>query len=537
MSNMRTRSQGLSTASSDGVLNPVPTPRTRTPTSDGLSQNYSLQRPVSVIGRLMDSVSTSSTLIEDGEISSQDSLLSPYVPTPRARSASTFDTAALTDKEPSLSWDNLGLRNQPPSRMVEREVEPEPEKPPDRNLEDLRDQIKSMNSQVEKIAAYSQEHLSQESFDQYLLILNKVRSTCRSLINQDDGCYELPLTNILDYATIVVDNMKVVSQPPTKATRNQTPVSLGTDVESVNLESSSSMDYLATKISEIYVHTDQQMSRVRQELQQDLAKYISAAEIRITEHVRAAIAREYSSIGARCIQNRSLVISEMKKLKTDLTEIRSSLDENHSERDEFNDKMECAFSEMEFFTQSFNDDVKKVEVSMKEIKEIQDRLINTCEKHSELINQISQRNYEQVDIHNRIIPPGPDVEPAQDEAQGTNAQLPAAGVTSGMQQVNPTLHPVQVQVPVQTPQQSQVIPNEGYPTVDVSSSLIQRSEFQQENSVLPAEKNNSSESLSSDSSVNSDRTARLIRKIKECEKLILETTSMDLDPHTAKSAY
>ena len=288
MSNMRTRSQGLSTASSDGVLNPVPTPRTRTPTSDGLSPNYSLQRPVSVIGRLMDSVSTSSTLREDGEISSQDSLLSSYVPTPRARSASTFDTAALTDKEPSLSWDNLGLRNQPPSRMVEREVEPEPEKPPDRNLEDLRDQIKSMNSQVEKIAAYSQEHLSQESFDQYLLILNKVRSTCRSLINQDDGCYELPLTNILDYATIVVDNMKVVSQPPTKATRNQTPVSLGTDVESVNLESSSSMDYLATKISEIYVHTDQQMSRVRQELQQDLAKYISAAEIRITEHVRRA---------------------------------------------------------------------------------------------------------------------------------------------------------------------------------------------------------------------------------------------------------
>jgi len=79
------------------------------------------------------------------------------------------------------------------------------------------------------------------------------------------------------------------------------------------------MDYLAAKISEIYVHTDQQMSRVRQELQQDLAKYISAAEIRITEHVRAAIAREYSSIGARCIQNRSLVISEMKKLKTDLS--------------------------------------------------------------------------------------------------------------------------------------------------------------------------------------------------------------------------
>jgi hypothetical protein len=121
------------------------------------------------------------------------------------------------------------------------------------------------------------------------------------LINQDDGCYELPLTNILDYATLVVDNMKIVSQPPTEATRNQIPVSLGTDVESVNLESSSSMDYLATKISEIYVHTDQQMSRVRQKLQQDLAKYISAAEIRITEHVRAAIAREYSSIGARCI--------------------------------------------------------------------------------------------------------------------------------------------------------------------------------------------------------------------------------------------
>ena len=106
--------------------------------------------------------------------------------------------------------------------------------------------------------------------------------------------------------------------------------------------------------------------------------------------VRAAIAREYSSIGARCIQNRSLVISEMKKLKTDLTEIRSSLDENHSERDEFNDKIECAFPEMELFIQSFNDDVKKVEVSMKEIKETQDRLINTCKKHSELINQISQ---------------------------------------------------------------------------------------------------------------------------------------------------
>jgi len=236
----------------------------------------------------MDSVSTSSTLRDDGEISSQDSLLSPYVPTPRARSASTFDTAALTDKEPSLSWDNLGLRNQPPSRMVEREVEPEPEKPPDRNLEDLRDQIKSMNSQVEKIAAYSQKPLSQESFGRYLLTLNKVQSTCRSLINQDDGCYELPLTNILDYATIVVDNMKVVSQPPTKATRNQTPVSLGTDVESVNLESSSSMDYLAAKISEIYVHTDQQMSCARRELQKDLAKYISAAEIRITEHVRRA---------------------------------------------------------------------------------------------------------------------------------------------------------------------------------------------------------------------------------------------------------
>ena len=200
MSNMRTRSQGLSTASSDGVLNPVPTSRTRTPTNDGLSPNYSLQRPASVIGRLMDSVSTSSTLREDGEISSQDSFLSPYVPTPRARSASTFDTAALTDKEPSLSWDNLGLRNRPQIKMVEREVEPEPEKPPDRNLEDLRDQIKSMNSQVEKIAAYSQEPLSQESFDQYLLILNKVRSTCRSLINQDD-CYEFPLTNILDYAT------------------------------------------------------------------------------------------------------------------------------------------------------------------------------------------------------------------------------------------------------------------------------------------------------------------------------------------------
>ena len=167
---------------------------------------------------------------------------------------------------------------------------------------------------------------------------------------------------------------------------------------------------------------------------------------------------------------------------------------------------------MELFTQSFNDDVKKVEVSMKEIKKTHDRLINTCKKHSELINQISQRNYDKVDIN--IIPPGSDVEPAQDEAQGTNAQLPAAGFTSEMKQVNPTLHPVQVLVPLQTPQQSQVVPNEGYPTVDVSSSLIKRSEFQQENSVLPAEKNNSSESLSSDSSVNSDRTARLIRKIK-----------------------
>ena len=86
--------------------------------------------------------------------------------------------------------------------------------------------------------------------------------------------------------------------------------------------------------------------------------------------------------------------------------------ENHSEKDEFNEKIEYAFSEMELFTQSFNDDVKKVEVSMEEIKETQDRLINTCKKHSELINQISQRNYnEQVDIH--ITPPGPDVEPAQ----------------------------------------------------------------------------------------------------------------------------
>ena len=53
--------------------------------------------------RLMDSVSTSSTLRENGGISSQDSLLITYVPTPRARAASTFDTAALTDKEPSLS--------------------------------------------------------------------------------------------------------------------------------------------------------------------------------------------------------------------------------------------------------------------------------------------------------------------------------------------------------------------------------------------------------------------------------------------------
>jgi len=72
-----------------------------------------------------------------------------------------------------------------------------------------------MNSQIDKIAPYSQEPVSQESFYQYLLILNKVRSTCRSLINQDHGCYELPLTNILDYATIVVNNVKVVSQPPT----------------------------------------------------------------------------------------------------------------------------------------------------------------------------------------------------------------------------------------------------------------------------------------------------------------------------------
>jgi len=92
---MRTRSQGLSTASFDGVLNPVPTPRTRTPTSDGISPNYSLQRPVSVIGRLMDSVSTSSTLREDGGISSQDYLLSTYVPTPRARAASTLDTCSI----------------------------------------------------------------------------------------------------------------------------------------------------------------------------------------------------------------------------------------------------------------------------------------------------------------------------------------------------------------------------------------------------------------------------------------------------------
>ena len=95
MSHMRTRSQGLSTASFDGVLNPVPTPRTRTPTSDGISPNYSLQRPVSVIGRLMDSVSTSSTLREDGGISSQDYLLSTYVPTPRARAASTLDTCSI----------------------------------------------------------------------------------------------------------------------------------------------------------------------------------------------------------------------------------------------------------------------------------------------------------------------------------------------------------------------------------------------------------------------------------------------------------
>jgi len=529
---MRTRSQGLSTASSDGVLNPVPTPRPRTPTTDGLSPNYSLQRPVSVIGRLMDSVSTSSTLREDGGISSQDSLLNTYVPTPRARAASTFNSAALTDKEPSLSWDNLGLRNRPPSSMVEKEAEPE--KPPDINLKDLRDQIKSMNSQIDQVAAFSEEPLSQEFFDQYLLILNKVRSTCRSLINQDDGCYELPLTNILDYATIVVDNLKVVSQPPTLDPRNHAPVArattLDTDVENINLESISSIDYLVAKISEISVHTDQQMSLLRQELQQDLAKYISAAEIRITERVRAAIAREYSSIGARCIQNRSLVITEMKKLKAALTEIHSSLDENHSERDEFNDKIECAFSEMELITQSFNDDVRKVEVSMKEVKETQDRLINTCNKHSELLNQISRKNCEQVDI--QMIPQ--EVEPAQHEAQGTNDHLPAAVFTSGMQQVNPTLHTVQVQVPVQTPQQSQVVPNEGFPTVNVSSSLIQRSGFQQENSVLPAGRNNSSESLSSAGSVNSDRTSRLIRKIKDCGKLILETTSMDLDPQLTR---
>jgi hypothetical protein len=49
MSNMRTWLQGVSTACSDGVLIPVPTPRTRTPTSDGLSPKYSLQSPVSVI--------------------------------------------------------------------------------------------------------------------------------------------------------------------------------------------------------------------------------------------------------------------------------------------------------------------------------------------------------------------------------------------------------------------------------------------------------------------------------------------------------
>ena len=92
---MRTRSQGLSTASSDGVLNPVPTPRIRTPTSDGLSPNYSLQRPASVIVRLMDCMSTSSTLREDRGISSQDYLLSTYVPTPRARAASTLDTCSI----------------------------------------------------------------------------------------------------------------------------------------------------------------------------------------------------------------------------------------------------------------------------------------------------------------------------------------------------------------------------------------------------------------------------------------------------------
>lgn len=519
MSYMRTRSQGLSTASSDGILHPVPTPRTRTPTSDGLSPNYSLQRPVSVIGRLMDSVSTSSTLREVGEISSQDSLHSTYVPTPKARTASKFDTAALTDKEPSLSWDNLGLRNRPPSSIVEKEAEPQ--KPPDRNLEDLQEQIKSMNSQIDEVAAYSQEPLSQEMFDQYLLILNKVRSTCRSLINQDDGCYELPLTNILDYATIVVDNLKVVahSQPPTQAPRDHAPsaraTTLDTDVENINLESISSIDCLVAKISEIYVHTDHQMSLVRQELQQDLAKYISAAEIRITEHVRAAIAREYSSIGARCIQNRSLVITEMKKLKAAMTEIHSSLDENHSERDEFNEKIECAFSEMELITQSFNDDVRKVEVSMKEVKGTQDRLINTCNKHSELLNQISRRNCEQMGIQK--IPPSPEVEPAQHEAQ-----------------VNPTLHSVPVQVPAQLSEHSQVLPNEVYPTVNVSSSLIQRSGFQQENSVLPSGRNNSSESLSSAGSVSSERTLRLVRRIKECGKLILETTSMDLDPQLTR---
>ena len=519
MSYMRTRSQGLSTASSDGILHPVPTPRTRTPTSDGLSPNYSLQRPVSVIGRLMDSVSTSSTLREVGEISSQDSLHSTYVPTPKARAASKFDTAALTDKEPSLSWDNLGLRNRPPSSMVEKEAEPQ--KPPDRNLEDLQEQIKLMNYQIDEVAAYSQEPLSQEMFDQYLLILNKVRSTCRSLINQDDGCYELPLTNILDYATIVVDNLKVVahSQPPTQAPRDHAPsaraATLDTDVENINLESISSIDCLVAKISEIYVHTDHQMSLVRQELQQDLAKYISAAEIRITEHVRAAIAREYSSIGARCIQNRSLVITEMKKLKAAMTEIHSSLDENHSERDEFNEKIECAFSEMELITQSFNDDVRKVEVSMKEVKGTQDRLINTCNKHSELLNQISRRNCEQMGIQK--IPPSPEVEPAQHEAQ-----------------VNPTLHSVPVQVPAQLSEHSQVLPNEVYPTVNVSSSLIQRSGFQQENSVLPSGRNNSSESLSSAGSVSSERTLRLVRRIKECGKLILETTSMDLDPQLTR---
>ena len=45
---------------------------------------------------------------------------------------------------------------------------------------------------------------------------------------------------------------------------------------------------------------------------------------------------------------------------------------------------------MELFTQSFNDDVKKVEVLMEDIKETQDRLINTCKKHSELIRYLRE---------------------------------------------------------------------------------------------------------------------------------------------------